>query len=412
MFTNKDGKTLCENCFSEISAEPCPHCGYSLGMPLSNAVVLSPGTILAGKYIVGKCLGAGGFGITYRSYHYQENSVVAIKEYFPKAIVHRGDDHTSIYVSSEQERLAYTEGASKFYREAEMVASFREAPGIVKVYEFFSENNTSYMVMEYLEGMDLRQLFTKRGNGTNFGQFSEEETLYILNSVLDSLKVVHSHREDGKITLHRDIAPDNIYLCADGRIKLIDFGAARQLVSNMSQNLSVIVKRGFAPPEQYQKKGNQGPWSDIYALGATAYSLLSGNMLDFPSGPHCNDTLLEKIGNSHFYGILKKCTEFRPEDRYANVESMQVDLQKLNLKPQKIQLPGYPLMESAEPKNKDIPKGIPESNHRKTMEEPIPNDLPDGENPPPIDKKLLYTIVGITSAMMIITMIFFKAFLG
>lgn len=165
----------------------------------------------------------------------------------------------------------FKSGAERFYEEAKLVSRFNGNPNIVAVHEFFYENDTVYFAMEYLSGHTLKEHIQKQGT-LNAGQ-----VLYIAQNVSNALMAAHSAS-----VLHRDISPDNIMLCDNGEVKIIDFGAARQVVAEHSQSFSVILKPGFAPLEQYRKKGKQGAWTDIYSLGATLYYALTGEIPDDP----------------------------------------------------------------------------------------------------------------------------------
>ncbi|MBQ2827619.1 MAG: protein kinase, partial [Clostridia bacterium] len=182
-------------------------------------------------------------------------------------------------------------------------------PNIISVYEFFYENNTTYFVMEYLDGVDLKTYIKQKG-----GKIPEGEALYIADKVIQALMIVHSTN-----ILHRDISPDNIFICSDGKIKLIDFGAARQVMGEVSKSLSVVLKEGFAPYEQYSTKGKQGPWTDIYALGATLYYALTGEKLDNAMDRLTENSQLslENISPG-FAEIITKMVEVKKEDRYQD----------------------------------------------------------------------------------------------
>ncbi|MBQ2829282.1 MAG: serine/threonine protein kinase, partial [Clostridia bacterium] len=264
---------------------------------------------LAGRYVVGRVLGKGGFGITYLCYDTRENKTVAVKEYLPDHLTHRntGETHVSTY-SGETEEYFRT-GAQKFFEEAKLVSNFNGNPNIISVYEFFYENNTTYFVMEYLDGVDLKTYIKQKG-----GKIPEGEALYIADKVIQALMIVHSTN-----ILHRDISPDNIFICSDGKIKLIDFGAARQVMGEVSKSLSVVLKEGFAPIEQYQTRGKQGPWTDIYALGATLYYSLTGEVLDNAMTRMTDDSQmhLESV-SPKLADIITKMLEIKKEDRYQN----------------------------------------------------------------------------------------------
>ncbi|WRK55874.1 serine/threonine-protein kinase [Coprobacillaceae bacterium CR2/5/TPMF4] len=151
------------------------------------------------------------------------------------------------------------------------MATFNKNKGIITVYDQFEDNGTSYIVMDYFEGETLQERLNREG------KIAYEEAVEIMMPILSSLQEVH----DAGI-IHRDISPDNIYLTKDGEVKLLDFGAARYASTNMSKSLSAIYKQGFAPYEQYQSSREQGPWSDVYALGATLYYMLTGNIPQKP----------------------------------------------------------------------------------------------------------------------------------
>jgi len=305
-----NGKNLCEYCFSEIeeNAYKCPNCSSEKNNS-KYPTALPEGTILAGRYVVGRVLGKGGFGITYLCYDTRENKTVAVKEYLPDHLTHRntGETHVSTY-SGETEEYFRT-GAQKFFEEAKLVSNFNGNPNIISVYEFFYENNTTYFVMEYLDGVDLKTYIKQKG-----GKIPEGEALYIADKVIQALMIVHSTN-----ILHRDISPDNIFICSDGKIKLIDFGAARQVMGEVSKSLSVVLKEGFAPIEQYQTRGKQGPWTDIYALGATLYYSLTGEVLDNAMTRMTDDSQmhLESV-SPKLADIITKMLEIKKEDRYQN----------------------------------------------------------------------------------------------
>ena len=255
---NDNGRKICNNCFRQIKTEPCKYCGYKKSAYRPEAGILPVGTVLKKRYCIGEVLGKGGFGVTYKAFDTVDSKIVAVKEYYPSGLVHRDTGTTQISVSSKQYEDNFKVGADKFFEEAKMVSRFNGNPNIVNVYEFFYENGTVYFAMEYLDGVDLKHFVKERG-----GKLPQENVLYIANIITDALLIAHSMN-----VLHRDISPDNIFILNNGEVKLIDFGAARQVLAEQSKSISVILKQGFAPLEQYQRRGKQGPWTDIYALGA------------------------------------------------------------------------------------------------------------------------------------------------
>lgn len=264
-------RQMCSNCFSELdpAALACPVCGHDDRSPQPRlASALPSGTVLLGKYVIGQVLGKGGFGITYLACDLSQNRRVAIKEYLPDALIHRNTGETFVSTFSGDKETAFKDGAEKFFEEARTIARFSGHPNIINVYEFFYENNTAYFAMEYVQGSDLKRHVASSG-----GTLSEQECLAILEPLLDALILIHSVG-----VLHRDISPDNIFVSENRSVKLLDFGSARQVLWDQSKSLSVVLKPGFAPIEQYQTRGKQGPWTDIYALAATLYYCLTGRI--------------------------------------------------------------------------------------------------------------------------------------
>lgn len=260
---------LCMGCFKEKGdARICPHCGYEEGAQPESPYHLPCKTILNGKYLIGRVLGSGGFGVTYLAWDMNLFVKLAIKEYFPTEMASRSLNNPVISVYSGPKKENFDHGLEKFLDEARILAKFHSHPGIISIRDFFRENGTAYIVMEFVEGITLKQFVEGKG-----GKLPYLDTLNLIMPVLSSLKEVHDAG-----MLHRDISPDNIYISSEGKVKLLDFGAARFALSDISKSLSVILKPGYAPYEQYSSKGNQGPWTDIYALAATFYRLITGQM--------------------------------------------------------------------------------------------------------------------------------------
>lgn len=323
-----NGRNICENCFEATPSPVCSCCGYDPEKSANAPSMLAPGSILLGKYIIGGVIGKGGFGITYLAYDTKKNKKVAVKEYFPYGIAMRSAGSLTVSVSSDENKEAFELGAEKFYEEAQLVSKFNGNPNIVEVYEFFYENDTVYLAMEYLQGRTLKEYI--RDNG----MISAPQALFIANSVSNALAEAH-----GASVLHRDISPDNIVLCESGDVKLIDFGAARQVIAEHSQSFSIILKPGFAPIEQYNKKGNQGPWTDIYSLGATLYFALTGDIPEDPMVRFENDDTFKEnqFGIApELWEIILKATDMRAENRYKNAREMQEDLNRIGLNPEPI----------------------------------------------------------------------------
>ena len=264
-------KKTCFNCFHEYEAgeKRCPYCGFPAGYfnRKDYPDALECGSVLYGRYVLGKVLGQGGFGITYLANDYKRNKPVAVKEYFPKEAAKRNGPNQVIPVShSKSEAFQY--GMDRFLDEARTLAEFIGNKNIVKVHRFFKENGTAYFVMDYVKGMSFVDLLKRKG-----GKISWDEAWAVFSPIVNALGIVHS-----KGIVHRDVAPDNIVIGVDGHVKLLDFGAARYSMGQYSKSLDVILKRGFAPVEQYTRHGRQGPYTDVYALAATFYVAVTGRV--------------------------------------------------------------------------------------------------------------------------------------
>ncbi len=265
--TNPD--CICMNCMKELD-EPksvCPHCGFDNASCENAANQLECGSILAGTYLVGCALGQGGFGITYTGMDLNLELKVAIKEYYPEGFVTRdGRTHTTVHPLPGERKTLFERGKEKFVSEARVLAKFSEDPSIVGVRGFFQENGTAYIVMNFVEGETLKAYAARRG-----GKLPSAEVLKMMEPLFASLSRVHAAG-----LLHRDISPDNIMRRDDGSVVLLDFGAARQMSIEGEHSNTINVKHGFAPEEQYRTRGEQGPWTDVYALCATIYRLTTG----------------------------------------------------------------------------------------------------------------------------------------
>jgi serine/threonine protein kinase len=248
------------------TAAACSTCGASLGSDPSSAFsgALPPGTKLqGGMYSVGKVLGQGGFGITYLGGDIRSRRPVAIKELFPYGSTRRG---TNVHPFGGLPAAEYASTRARFLDEARILARF-DHPGIVDVYGTFEENNTAYMVMELLRGKTLGQMIEERG------PLPEAEAIGYIRRVGEALIVVHEAS-----LLHRDLKPDNIMLTGDGEVVLIDFGTARAFAAGKTGRMTTMVTPGYAPLEQYGQSVRFGPFTDVYALAATLYHVLTGQM--------------------------------------------------------------------------------------------------------------------------------------
>lgn len=261
----------CYKCFSDLNGESkCPVCGYDYQEDKSEFYAIKPGMKLHnGRYLVGVSVGTGGFGVTYAAWDNVLQTRVAIKEYLPGEFSTRLPGFTKVTSYGGEKAEQFKDGLQKFYEESVRLAKFREVKGIVQIFDSFFENDTGYIVMEYLQGETLAE-YLKRVE-----RIPAEEAVKIVLPVLDALDKVHK-----KGILHRDIAPNNIFLCSDGQVKLLDFGAARGATGTHSKSLTVLYKEGYTAEEQYRSNGNQGPWTDVYALAATLYKMITGEKPD------------------------------------------------------------------------------------------------------------------------------------
>ena len=320
-------KIFCYNCFQEKpeGAGPCPHCGFDLEENEKKfPVALRAGTVLNGRYIVGRVLGQGGFGITYLALDTQLNAKVAIKEFMPGEIATRQGTTVSVMMDTKSEEFAY--GAERFQEEARTLAKFIGNPNIAAVTSYFDENDTSYFVMDYIEGISFKTYIANHG-----GKISVEETLNVMIPVLRALTAVHA---EGFI--HRDVTPDNIYITKDGMVKLLDFGSARYSIGDKSKSLDVILKVGYAPKEQYIRRSRQGPFTDVYSCAACFYAAITGFLPPESLERLDSDTLvpISQTGieiPEYLDKAILKGLAVQPEDRFQSaaefleaIESQQV----------------------------------------------------------------------------------------
>ena len=259
------GSGYCYGCMEQITAYPCHKCGYSP----ANAVapyVLQPGTILKGKYLVGKVLGQGGFGITYIGVDLLLRRKVAIKEYYPSGFVGRMNGSSQvIWYTGEAAHEARQAGQEMVLKEARKMSKVSDVGAVVKVFDIFQENGTAYICMDYVEGKTLQEWLKKTG------PLSWDKTKAIFIPVISAMEQVHQRG-----LVHRDLSPDNLMIQPDGTVKILDLGAAKDLNINSGKSSMQVAKNGFSPLEQYINAGNSGSWTDVYAMAATIYYTLTG----------------------------------------------------------------------------------------------------------------------------------------
>ncbi|MBR0161005.1 MAG: protein kinase [Oscillospiraceae bacterium] len=261
---------ICYHCFRSVPGMgACPYCGYDHAQTEKKyPLALKAGTLLANRYLLGRVIGQGGFGITYVALDQQTRSRVAIKEYLPTEYVSRDfvTGHVLLYSADRTED--FLSGKKQFLDEARTLSEFVGNEHIIKILNYFEENDTAYFAMEFIEGATLKQYMETLHRPLRI----EEANRYLL-PIMEALEWVHS-----KGIVHRDISPDNIMIRTDGKAKLIDFGAARNSTGEKSKSLDVVLKHGFAPKEQYTRRGRQGPFTDVYAMAATYYYVITGRV--------------------------------------------------------------------------------------------------------------------------------------
>ena len=255
----------CPYCFSQVEPEAlCGSCGADHRGYVPGPHHLPPGTVLAGRYLLGVALGEGGFGITYLAADLRLGTKVAVKEYFPlDKATRQGQKTLTVTGYAGAGAAVFQEGKARFLEEARTLSYIAGLPHIIHVLNCFESNGTAYIVMEYVQGITLTQWVRQRG-----GKVSAGELLPMMEGLFHALEQMHRLG-----LIHRDISPDNMML-ENGRLRLLDFGAARD-VGKRTETLTMTLRHGYAPVEQYQPVG-QGPWTDVYALSATIYYCLTG----------------------------------------------------------------------------------------------------------------------------------------
>lgn len=310
------GKNYCPYCMALVpEGGSCSVCGLTSGTYVPSPHHLPPGTVLMNRYLVGRVLGEGGFGITYIGRDLRLELKVAIKEYYP---VDRATRNASASLEVTNfigpSAKSFERGKQKFLGEAQVMARMDKQQVIVSVRDFFEINNTAYIVMEYIEGITFHELVEKKG-----GKIPPEELFPMIEPLFHALTIMH-----GSGLIHRDISPDNLML-ENGRVRLLDFGCARE-ASRGTETMTIALKHGYAPIEQYQQKG-QGPWTDIYALSATIYYCLTGKTPPQALDRITEDELLlpSKLGiplSASQEKALLKGMKLQPNRRFATAEEM------------------------------------------------------------------------------------------
>lgn len=286
----------CIHCMAGMaSGEVCANCGKPAFREPDRPMDALPARYLLcqKQYYLGRVLGSGGFGITYLAWDQKYRRRVAVKELFPRYAASR-DRQTSRIISMANYQQQFQHVKKRFCQEAQSLYELRSVPEVIDVYHLFEENGTAYYVMEYLEGVDLKKYLAEHG------RIPWVQMVNPLCMVLRALYALHS-----KNLIHRDISPDNIFFLREGGAKLIDFGSARNMDADQ---MTRILKERFAPYEQFEEHGNQGPWTDIYSLSVTIYYALSGIL-----PPRATDRYIAWKMQNDPMGLAKPIGELCPQ---------------------------------------------------------------------------------------------------
>ena len=317
----------CMKCMHPLTAGEtvCPECGRAYGSVNAETFALKPGTILEGKYLVGEMLGQGGFGITYIGFDLLLEQKVAIKEYYPMStgMVSRDGHSTVVWSSAMMGKTGTQKGFDSFLKEARKMAKLGGIPGVVGVKSVFIQNETAYIVMDFIEGETLLKKLQKNG------PMDFDSCVKLMTPIMQALAEVHEHG-----IIHRDISPDNIMVRPDGKLILLDLGAAKDLDiqgnDGSVQSSQMVAKHGFSPIEQYSKSGKVGPWTDIYAMAATIYYCCTGILPPPATDRTIDDTLAcqPRLTQAQF-DILADCMHMRPQDRPQSMDTLLQMLTRL-----------------------------------------------------------------------------------
>lgn len=288
---------------------------------------LAAGTVLNERYVIGKVIGNGGFGITYLAFDTERMCKVAIKEYFPVGLAVRIPDRITIEPISSRYSREFENGRERFFNEAEILSHLDAGTDVIKMYSVFAENGTVYYAMEHIDGLTISEYVGR------YGKISTGQALFAALEISSAFTFIH---ESGII--HRDLSPDNMMITSGGGIRIVDFGNARPFVIDGENSLTVVLKPGYAPIEQYQHYGRQGPWTDIYSLGAVLYYALT---LETPSDPmtRTEDDSVFQTGLSYidrrFAAILDRMTAIKTESRYPSCAELYSELKAVRFSAEK-----------------------------------------------------------------------------
>ena len=352
----------------EIQGYPCPHCGFDPRRVTGIEYALPMGTILAGKYLVGRVLGQGGFGITYVGWDIALERKVAIKEYYPSGQVSRNPGSRGLtWYTSVQSQQAKQNGTQMFLKEARKMSKVDDIPNVVRVRDLFQENETAYIVMDFVEGETLKARLEKTG------PLPWEQAKGIFLPAIQAMEQVH---QAGLV--HRDISPDNLMLTPDGKVKILDLGAAKDLSVNNGASSMQVAKGGFSPFEQYTQRGSSGPWTDVYAMAATVYYTLTGKLPPVATDRVVEDTISWdepglKVLSAQALEALQKAMVISAKNRMQSMEELEKGLYSTAVEPAPTPAP-QPVQEAR-------PEPQPEQ-EAKPAPQPTPEPAPQTQSEP------------------------------
>ena len=369
----------CMKCMHALAAGEtfCSECGRPYGSVETEPFALKPGTILDGKYLVGEMLGQGGFGITYIGFDLLLEQKVAIKEYYPMStgMVSRENSTTVVWSSAVMQKSGMEKGFDSFLKEARKMAKLGGIPGVVGVKSVFIQNETAYIVMDFIEGETLLKKLQREGP-MDYGT-----CISLMTPIMQALAEVHKHG-----IIHRDISPDNIMVQSDGKLILLDLGAAKDLdiqgKDGNVQSSQMVAKHGFSPVEQYGQAGKIGPWTDVYAMAATIYYCCTGVLPPSATDRMIEDTLTcrPRLTKEQF-DVLAFCMSVLPQKRPHNMDAL-------------FQIVTHPAGKT--PPVRDVPRTEPVRPETRNLQPP----KPDPGRPLP-----KWLIPGIAAAVAVIALI-------
>ena len=368
----------CFGCMEEIQGYPCSHCGFDPRSVKGIEYALPMGTILAGKYLVGRVLGQGGFGITYVGWDIALERKVAIKEYYPSGQVSRNPGSRGLtWYTSVQSQQAKQNGTQMFLKEARKMSKVDDIPNVVRVRDLFQENETAYIVMDFVEGETLKARLEKTG------PLPWKQAKGIFLPAIQAMEQVHKAG-----LVHRDISPDNLMLTPDGKVKILDLGAAKDLSVNNGASSMQVAKGGFSPFEQYTQRGSSGPWTDVYAMAATVYYTLTGKLPPVATDRVVEDTISwEEPGlkalSAQALEALQKAMVISAKNRMQSMEELEKGLYSTTVKPEPA--PAPQAVQETQPEPQPAPETQPESQPEqgsKPKSQPTPEPAPQAQSEP------------------------------